>query len=253
MSQLAVLISVYKPNVDLLIETFNSLKSQNFKDFTVYVCIDGKDAELEKIIRRFDQKLDLKFFVNEKNIGLTKSLNLLLERSSEPLVARLDAEDICYKERFIKQIQEFSENEELVLCGSHYCLISNNEKNIIQMPCTDAEIRREIRTRNPFLHSAVMFRRMTDIKYDESFKYTQDYDLWIRLAKLGLVQNVDDILLIRNETNGISSIYAVEQLIYKVKIKYKHFAYLLSTALIISLCKNIIKILLLLIKRIIVR
>ncbi|MDC0653360.1 glycosyltransferase [Planktomarina temperata] len=223
-------------------ETFDSLKKQTYKEFKVYVCVDGKDECVESILREYSEYLNIDMTINRQNIGLTSSLNILLEKSVEPLVARLDVEDVCHPSRFSMQIEEFKNNSSLVLCGSHFHSRSSDKIELITLPCDDFTIRSEIRKNNPFLHSAAMFKRLAGVDYDQKLKYTQDYDLWIRLTKHGAVANINHPLVTRSETNGISQKHEAMQLMYKVRVKLKHFKYLISFSLLLYLLKDIVKI-----------
>ena len=48
--------------------------------------------------------LELKFSKYRKNKGLTKSLNIGIEKAQGKYIARQDADDISYKDRFKEQI-----------------------------------------------------------------------------------------------------------------------------------------------------
>jgi hypothetical protein len=55
---------------------------------------------------------------------------------------------------------------------------------------------------NPLVHSSVMFRRDRILRYggyDERVPYAQDYDLWLRLARVGeTLWNLDEPLVVRS-------------------------------------------------------
>ena len=60
---------------------------------------DASDDMTLKKIKQFDDKR-LRLFENKSNLGLTKSLNILLSKSRGKYIARQDADDVSLKERF---------------------------------------------------------------------------------------------------------------------------------------------------------
>ena len=86
-------------------ESIESILSQKYKNFEFLILDDCSSDNTLRIIKSY-QKIDerIKIFENKKNIGLTKSLNLLIKRSSGEYLARQDADDISYEQRLEKQI-----------------------------------------------------------------------------------------------------------------------------------------------------
>jgi len=239
---LAVLISIYKPNIGFLRKTLDSLVNQTFENFTVYICIDGKDDDIEKLLREYASKLVIKTIVNIQNIGLTRSLNKLIESSAEPYIARLDAEDYCHPRRFELQLERLMSDKDLVICGSNY--VSEHKGNAVQhyLPPDDDEIRGVIYLKNVFCHSAVMFKRSQDLRYDNFFKYSQDYELWLRCMNLGRGCNIQETLTVRCETTGISIRNRTAQHCFFVLAKLKHIKHMLGVSKLFHLILDVIKI-----------
>ena len=89
----------------------------------------------------------------------------------------------------------------------------------------DAAIKKNIFRRNPFAHSAVVFK--TDLAqqaggYNEECRYGQDYDLWLRLAVQTRLHNMDEFLCWRNTDTGISIRKQRPQMAQSIKTRF-HF------------------------------
>ena len=72
---------------------------------------------------------------------------------------------------------------------------------IVQPPVDDAALRRALIRANPFVHSSVMVRRAlleAAGGYDETLPVAQDYDLWMRLARVTRLANLADVLVVRH-------------------------------------------------------
>ena len=105
MTKLSILMSAY--NSELYIEqSIESILSQTFIDFEFLIIDDGSNDNTYKICEKF-KKIDSRviLFRNKNNIGLTKSLNKLLDVSSYDLIARQDADDKSYNSRLHKQLE----------------------------------------------------------------------------------------------------------------------------------------------------
>src|SRR5205809_611674 len=71
---------------------------------------------------------------------------------------------------------------------------------IVRPPLDDAALRHALIRANPFIHSSVMVRRAALERaggYDETLPVAQDYDLWMRLARVTRLANLADVLVVR--------------------------------------------------------
>ena len=113
----------------------------------------------------------------------------------------MDADDIARPERFERQEKKMRDNPDLVLLGSgieEFVLEPGDLKRFRNAPKIDTDIRRRARTRNPFNHMSVIFRKES-IKIAGGYRDRpgfEDYDLWLRvLKKPGRVENLDEVLV----------------------------------------------------------
>ena len=72
----------------------------------------GSKIKFKKIDNR------IKIFKNSENIGLTKSLNILISESTGRYIARQDADDISNKKRFETQINFLTKND-IQICSTY--------------------------------------------------------------------------------------------------------------------------------------
>ena len=97
---ISVLMSVYNGE-KLLPRSIESILSQTHSDFEFLILNDGSVDRTESILNKFRDLDDrIKIFKNEKNLGLTKSLNQLIKISSGQIIARQDHDDVSLKNRF---------------------------------------------------------------------------------------------------------------------------------------------------------
>lgn len=206
----AILISLYNAE-KTLDKTFKSLQAQTWQDFRIIAINDcSKDGTLT-LLKKWQEEFGTEKFLlidNKQNIGLTKSLNKGLDQITEPYTARIDADDQWDATKLEKQIDYLEQHPKCGLLGTWYTNISSKPENKNTPPATDAEIRKSIFRKNPFAHSCVIFK--TDLvkqvgKYDESVRYGQDYDLWLRLLPETTLANIPEFLCSRNIEGTLTS------------------------------------------------
>lgn len=212
MPKVTVLMSVYNGE-RFLCKAIESILGQTWKDFEFLIINDRSTDNSKNIVLSFNDSR-IRFLENSSRKGLTKSLNRGLQLSHGELVARQDADDVSHPTRLARQILFLESHPEVVLLGSSARAIDDCSelKNVdLKMPTGLAAIRWYLMFHNAFIHSSVMFRRNIIINnldgYNESFKRAQDYELWSRLARDFVVENLSDILLDhRYEYGSITSL-----------------------------------------------
>ena len=92
-----IILPIFNPSLHSVSLTLGSILCQDFKEFRVIIVDDGSDPYVGDFIAQFVLKhAEFSFCVlrNDKNMGLTKSLNKALLAVTAQCVARIDAGDI---------------------------------------------------------------------------------------------------------------------------------------------------------------
>lgn len=223
----AILISLYNAEKTLN-KTFESLKAQTFQDFRIIAINDCSTDRTLDFLKKWQEKFGKEKFTlinNEQDIGLTKSLNKGLSQITELYTARIDADDWWDATKIGKQIQFLENHLDYGVIGSNYSNISHSKDIPIHLPESDEEIRKTIFRRNPFAHSAVVFR--TNIvkacgKYDEKSYYGQDYELWLRLLPQTKFYNLQETLCFRTLDGTLSTKKQREQMLQAIKTRLRY-------------------------------
>lgn len=193
--KISVIMSVYNGE-KYLREAIESILNQTFTDFEFIIVNDGStDGSLE-IIQSYDDKR-IKIINNEKNIGLTKSLNKALKVARGEYIARQDADDVSLPNRFEKQIKYLEKHPEVALLGTSVYLIDEKGKIIGKRMALAKPTFKELCKGNRFSHGSVMFEKavITELGgYNELLRYVQDYELWLRIAKSYEIRNLTQVL-----------------------------------------------------------
>lgn len=212
---LSVIMSVYNNEFSLK-SSIESILNQTYKDFEFLIIDDCSTDNSHTILKDYELRDSrIKVFKNSKNIGLTKSLNILIEKSERDIIARQDGDDLSHNLRFQKQIKY------LIQGGYDFCVsrakIIQSEKIIPKFGYFFPK-KRIIKIKNPFIHGTLLINKQTLIEngcYDEKFYYSQDYKLFYDLLNNDVkFKFLKTPLYYLNMTGNISNTYKHEQEYY---------------------------------------
>lgn len=201
----SVLMSVYineKP--EYLKQAVYSMLNQSVAPSEIVIVEDGElTKELYDVINGFVVSFPdiMKIVVNEKNLGLGKSLARGLDECAFELVARMDSDDISVESRCEKQLYFLSENPNVDIVGTNISEFIGSVDNVVghrNVPDSHIEICEFLKRRCPFNHVTVMFKKSAVYKAGGylDWHYNEDYYLWIRMYLSGAqFANLDESLV----------------------------------------------------------
>lgn len=206
----SVLISIYlKENPVFLRDAVDSVfDGQEVKPSEVVIVKDGPiTLELESTCIDLQEKYPEVVLIGyERNRGLGYALQFGLERCTYSIVARMDADDLCVKNRFKTQLDYLVKND-LDVCGM-------NIEEFDKVP-GDLGLRRIVPEhpqrsywlrRNAMNHMTVMFKReaIEMVGGYQDMPGYEDYFLWLRLWNAGYcLSNVQEIGVFARVGNGM--------------------------------------------------
>lgn len=234
--EISVIMAVFNEEERWLKKSIESVLSQTFTNFEFIIILDNpENLELYNIINKYakDDKR-VKFHVNDKNIGLIKTLNKGLGLANGKYVARMDADDICLKNRLELQYEYMEKNQYVDLIGTKVEYINENDEKIICeniLPYRYEEIKQCLKYGNCTNHPTWMVKldviMANNIKGYSDMKYVEDYDLITRLIINGYkVENLEDITLkyrVRNNSISRSNFKKQLQMSFLVTDIYKSY------------------------------
>lgn len=197
--EVSILISIYNPVWDYLKETLDSIENQSFKNFELIVVNDGCDEiRLHELLQ--DRSFPFYIIKNPINIGLARSLNRGIKECKGKYIARIDDDDIMEKNRLRVQYQFMKKHDDVVAVFSN-CKIIDKDGNVISEKNEDINsgLRRKLLYGgNCLYHSSLFVKKETMIEidgYDEKMLYAQDYDLYLRIMKKGIIYVIPRTLI----------------------------------------------------------
>ncbi|MBL7893362.1 MAG: glycosyltransferase [Bacteroidia bacterium] len=175
-----------------------SILDQSYSNFELLVIEDGSTDRSLEIIRSFTDKR-IVVIENNKNIGLVASLNKGIESSRGTYIARMDADDESMPERFKKQVEYLELHPDIGVLGTATLTFGSNRSVVTRYLPTHDGLLTLLFFNSCMCHPSVMMRRRVldsdKIRYDETYRNAEDYDMWTRLAALTKLANLHEPLL----------------------------------------------------------
>lgn len=192
--KISVIMSVYNGE-RYLREAIERVLNQTFADFEFIIVNDASTDSSLSIIRGYHDDR-IRIIENSENIGLTKSLNKAIKQARGEYIARQDADDISLPTRFQEQVSYLERHPDVAVLGTSVYRIDERGKVVGKM-ILRADASKKLFKRNQFSHGSIMVRKAVLDRlggYNELFRYGQDYELWLRIARHNQVRNLKKIL-----------------------------------------------------------
>jgi glycosyltransferase involved in cell wall biosynthesis len=170
---------------------------QTMSDFELLVVNDGSTDRTQELLAGFG---DTRIRVERlEHVGLAPALNRGIELASGRYIARMDVDDRSAPERLAKQLSAAERHGDAVAVGCTFEVLDGTgvRRSVIAPPTHDADIRRRLLVRNPFAAGSVMFQAqaLRDAGgYRELYTSAEDYELLIRMAKMGKLTSAPEPL-----------------------------------------------------------
>ncbi len=176
-------------------ETLDSVVAQTFADYEVIVINDGSPdiEDLECALARFTGRLN---YLKQENRGASAARNTGLRAAQGELVAFLDADDLWLPNYLYEQVKFMRARDCDLVCADAEVFndASREEKTYMESLMADAPPTGDVTflgllsAEQSLITSGVVARRELIHQvglFDEALRNSQDFDLWLRLARLG--------------------------------------------------------------------
>lgn len=227
----SILMSTYNEPLSFIKQSVESIENQNYREIEIIIVVDNPtNRDLIKFLENVSENnSQIKLVINEKNLGLTGSLNKALQFASGDYIARMDADDISKPDRLKKQL-DFLKKRKLDLVG---CNIQNIDENgitsdrITIYPETPDKVAKYARYDSPVAHPSWLVKRevFESLNGYQEIDACEDYDFIVRAILNGFkIGNIQEPLLnYRINTQGISSTKKSKQkaTLYYIRNNYR--------------------------------
>ncbi len=195
--RVSVLMTVYNA-APWLREAVDSIIKQTYTDWELVAIENGStDASPEILASYVDPRI--RVITVRENMGRTPALRHAFDLARGEYTAVLDADDIAWETRFVKQVAFLDLHPEVSVVASWTIRIDGDGCEVGRWaPKTDpVQLQDQLGFENPIVHSSAMYR--ADMAravggYPAEYPYAQDSALWLRLAERAPVAMIGEYL-----------------------------------------------------------
>lgn len=210
---ISIVISIYN-DARFIEESINSLLQQTERNFEIVAVNDGSTDSSAEILQQLCRKDNRIRVLTQENQGLTRALINGCNASRGEFIARQDGDDWSHPQRLLKQLEILRDNPEVAFvgCWAEGVTKEGTPLERVERPQDADQATRALRfeRQGPPAHGTIMFRRSVYEAvggYRPEFYFSQDSDLWLRMAEVGRIYYVPEVLYYyRRDAESLSSV-----------------------------------------------
>ena len=197
------------PRVTVIIPTYNrsrfvceaidSVLAQNYANLELLVIDDGSTDNTAQVVSAYGPAVR---YLRQANAGAAAARNRGIELATGTLVAFLDSDDLFLDGKLARQVQVFARQPETVFAYSWFSILDEAGRTRLGRRCRltgcVAEQLLAQCMQGPLATPTIMVRRdaLRSVGgFDETMHLSEDIDLWCRLARLGPIALIPEVLV----------------------------------------------------------
>lgn len=142
--KITILMAIYHPNRDWLVQQLNSLENQTYPNLELLIADDGPDQPVgQEFFSQHLHRIPFQYQINEKNMGTSRTYAKLLAQAEGKYVAFCDQDD-RWKPKKLEKVCAALQEPEVTAAYCGLCVIDGSNKPV-------AEDVRQVRTGDRFL------------------------------------------------------------------------------------------------------
>ena len=199
-ANVAVLMPIHNAGPHLK-PAIQSLLRQTLKDFEILAFDDASTDGSLQVLQQFAAVDSRVRVVSCERQGLTRLLERGVTEARAPYIARMDSDDVCVPDRLERQVAALEQDPSLVAVGGQAMKIDSHGWALqpwrVPLDHESIDAAHIAGQAGQMIHPATTFRAsvLKKTNYRSSFVVTQDYDLFLRLAEVGRLANLPEVVL----------------------------------------------------------
>lgn len=188
MPKVSVVIPTHN-RADLLGRAVRSVLAQTFSDLEVLIADDASTHETGTMLRAIGDPR-IRHLRHETNRGVSAARNTALTNATGEFIAFLDDDDEWLPEKLRIQLSRFEELDDsvgLVYSGYQERHGETNRLSTEIIPTQRGRLFERLLRQGAFSHASAILVRARCFEtvglFDETIRYGEDFDMWLRLAK----------------------------------------------------------------------
>jgi len=217
------------PHVSVVIPTYNyghyladavrSALDQTWTAREILVVDDGSTDDTQRVLQEFAGAVRV---ITKKNSGLSAARNTGIAAATGAFIAILDADDVWMPHKLERQMAVFRDAPDTGIVSCAALQVDAHRRPVQVLPCPSTAdpgaLRRELALRNVVSggSAALVRRECFDLVggFDESLRSSEDWDMWLRIARHFPIRFVEEPLVsIRVTGDNMSGLRHAERML----------------------------------------
>ena len=225
--KISILITTY--NAEKYIQRcIKSIMQSSYANFEIIIIDNNSSDSSLSIVKQFKSK-KIKIF-SKSNLTIYQALNFGIKKSKGKILCYLGADDCYLKNTFSIVAKHFQINKhaQWIVGGSQ--IIYDEKKIVNKKAFTDNQINlQRLLRKNIICSPSVFFSKKffnTTRGFDERYKYSADYDLWLRFMKVKKPVVLKNILsIVHFDGKTLSERKSIQMSIETIRILLKNYGF----------------------------
>jgi len=186
---------------EYLKECIESVLAQDYPNFEIVIGDDGSTDGTQEMLKKYERKFPGKFklILSEKNEGITKNQNKVLELCEGKYIAWMGGDDLMLPGKIRKQVEYMENNPNCSICYHNLEVFDSDSGEVLfyfnENHKYEGGIKVAIKYGTFNGACSNMVKNYKDVKFDESLPVASDWLYWIDiLSKGGTINYIDEVL-----------------------------------------------------------
>jgi glycosyltransferase involved in cell wall biosynthesis len=195
MKKVSIIIPFY--NCEYIDDAIESALAQTYKNIEVIVVNDGSTVYSEKIKPYYNRIC----YIEQGNKGTAGALNTGIANATGDYFTWLSADDLYEPTKVEKQLNDLEQSNQVISYSSYVLIdkLGNVTSGSIGVPFPDRLSFLKHLRRGCAINGCTVMVKMDVLRalggFNESLRFTHDYDLWARIAKDYSFSYIDECLV----------------------------------------------------------
>tara|TARA_B100000989_G_C19515010_1_gene461164 strand:+ start:1258 stop:2046 length:789 start_codon:yes stop_codon:yes gene_type:complete len=176
----------FQNNEKTIDRSIESILLQSYKKFNLILIDDASTDNSLNLAKNWKQK-DKRIFliINDKKIGLARSLNKAIKLYPNLFLGRMDADDYALPNKFKYQMNILQKFNSIDVIGTSVFTNSKDKRNYLKLNSHHNQIIKNVYKMMPFAHPTIIMRSdaFTSVGGYRNINKTQDLDLFYRMRE----------------------------------------------------------------------
>ncbi|KAA1259166.1 putative glycosyltransferase EpsE [Rubripirellula obstinata] len=175
-----------------------SVLAQSFTDWEMIVVNDGSTDGSPQYLHDLAKQDDRVRVIDQSNQGQNAAANHAISLAKAPLVARMDADDVCDLHRLEKQVAFMRDNPTVGLLGTQIRRLGDRRSGLHSSFPTDHDeiVSALLQNHHAICNPTIVFRRSLFEQIGGYWEHNiaEDWDMFLRMAEVSRLANLDEVL-----------------------------------------------------------